>query len=165
MTRRRMSDALCVYPAGGELCLSVCVAVSSVLNRFGAALRASDLGTCLNQLSSTVATQLQYIRSAHRTGTDTQPYIEQLCEALKAIMSGLPAPQRRGLDAAVRELCAAVTRCAGDEPSPVDACCQFALSVTEWAHVWRAPYRLTSDLTVPHSPSPTRSFSSPGPYP
>ncbi len=135
MKRRRLSDAACVYPAGGELCLSVCVAASGVLNRFGAALRASDLGSCLNQLSSTIATQLRYIRTAHQVGTDAQPYIDQICESLRAITWSLPAPQRPGVaDAVIREVCAAVTGCATNGPRPVDVCCQFALTVTEWAY-------------------------------
>jgi hypothetical protein len=135
MTRRRISDALCFYPAGGELCLSVCVAVSSVLNRSGAALRASDLGSYLNLLSSTVAMQLRYIRATHRVGTDAQPYIDQLCEALKVITSTLPAPQRHGVaGAVVQEVCAAITECAAGAPRSVDSCCQFALTVTESAY-------------------------------
>jgi hypothetical protein len=135
MARRPTSNALCVYPAGGELCLAVCIAASSVLNRSGAALRASDLGRCLDQLTSTVATQLPYIRTGHRVGMDAQPHIDQLCEALSAVPIGIPDPRQRSIaGAVVGEVCTAVTGFAGTNPRPVEGCCQFALTVTEGAY-------------------------------
>jgi hypothetical protein len=126
---------LCDYPAGGELSLSVCVAASSALNRSGAVLVANDLTGCLEQISGCVETQLQYMRTAHHTGLESQPFVEQLCATLKSVGNGIPEALSQNVAASVvQELCTAISACAVAGPGPVDSCCLFALKVADDAY-------------------------------
>src|SRR5262245_64725104 len=97
--KEMMAACDCVYPAGGELCLTMCVAVSSVLNRYGAALPANDLTAYLEQVSSTIETQLQLTRTGHQAGAEVQPFVDQLSAALESV-SNL-APNELGQQVAV----------------------------------------------------------------
>jgi hypothetical protein len=135
MRRRQRPKADCSYPAGGELSLSVCVAASSVLNRSGAGLRANDLASFLDQLGSTVGTQLQHIRAAHRVGMNVQPFVSQLCTALAAVSKSMPGAHVQDIaDSVVQDICTAITSCASGSTRPIDSCCQFAIAVADRAY-------------------------------
>jgi hypothetical protein len=126
--------AACEYPAGGELCLSVCVAVSSVLNRSGAALPANDLTACLTELSGAIETQLQYMRTAHHAGEEVQPFVDRLCAKLESISNEVPKELAQEVAASfVSELRAAIAA-ALEHPHLVCGCCQFALEVADDAY-------------------------------
>jgi hypothetical protein len=128
--------SLCEYPAGGELCLSVCVAASSALNRSGDVLAANDLTGCLEQLTGFLETQLQYIRREHNSGLESRPFVEQLCVALESIGNGVPGARAKGIAArVVRELCIAISESASTSPGPAESCCLFAFQVTDDAYV------------------------------
>lgn len=127
--------ALCEYPAGGELCLSVCVAASSALNRSGAILTANDLTGCLEQISGCVETQLQYMRTAHHAGLESKPFVEQLCAALRSVSDGIPEALSQEVAASVvQEVCTAISLCIATGPGPVDGCCLFAFKVADDAY-------------------------------
>jgi hypothetical protein len=125
---------VCAYPAGGQLCLSVGVAASSVLNRYGAALPANDLAAFLTQLSSSIEAQLQFMRVTHQVGTEAQPFIDQLCAALETVCNSVPdMPGQEIVDTLVREIRNAITD-AVSGPHPIDSCCKFAYTIARDAY-------------------------------
>jgi len=129
-----MTACDCVYPAGGELCLTVCVAISSVLNRYGAALPANDRPASLEQLSSTIEVQLQSMRTRHRAGAEVQPFVDQLSAALESARNAAPDDLgQKIVDSLIREIREAIG-IALSGPRPVDGCCCFANTIAEEAY-------------------------------
>lgn len=125
---------VCSYPAGGQLCLTVGVAASSVLNRYGAALPANDLAACLTQLSSSIEAQLQFMRVMHQVGADVQPFIDQLCAALETVRNSVPDISGQEIvDSLVRKICNAIAD-AVSGPPPIDGCCNFAYMIARDAY-------------------------------
>jgi hypothetical protein len=126
--------AVCEYPAGGELCLSMCVAVSSVLNRSGAGLSANDLRGFSAELSGAIETQLQYMRTAHHAGEEVQPFVDQLCAKLESISNEVPGARAQKVAASLVSQLRAAIAAALERPPPVCGCCLFALEITNDAY-------------------------------
>jgi hypothetical protein len=126
----------CEYPIGGELCLAMCVAASSVLNRRGAALPTNDpdLTDCLDTLTTTIATQLKDIRTAHRQGEDPKPFADRLRAALESARRSLPGAQAQVVAGSLVSQIYTAINSALSGPRAVDGCCLFASALADEAY-------------------------------
>src|SRR5262249_54646358 len=100
----------------------------------GAALPANDLTAYLEQVSSTIETQLQLTRTGHQAGAEVQPFVDQLSAALESV-SNL-APNELGQQVAV-SLAREIGKAIGIALSglrPVDGCCSFANTIADEAY-------------------------------
>jgi len=129
-----MADCRCAYPAGGELCLAVCVAISSVLNQYGAALPANEMSAYLGQLTSTIETQLQAMRTGHRAGSAIEPFVDQLSAALQSVCSVAPNKLGKKLVASLIGEIGQAINTALSGTRPVDGCCGFVNAIAEEAY-------------------------------